>query len=103
MPDHPRAPTPVLAYISLKTIDIFFIKGILRVRIGAWKSATIFGEGTIPEPSTSHIGKGVALVAQTTAFVCIYARISQIAEMTQLPRNTGIAKPRAMTLRRLVG
>ena len=46
------------------------------------KSATIFGKGTIPEPSTSHIGKGVALVAQTTAFVYIYARISQIAEMT---------------------
>src|SRR5271154_1720204 len=46
------------------------------------KSATIFGTGAIPEPSTSHIGKGVALVAQTTAFVYIYARISQIAEMT---------------------
>ena len=46
------------------------------------KSATIFGKGTIPEPSTSHIGKGVALVAQTAAFVYIYARIPQIAEMT---------------------
>src|ERR1700722_3085050 len=46
------------------------------------KSATIFGQGTIPEPSTSHIGKGVALVAQTAAFVYIYARIPQIAEMT---------------------
>jgi hypothetical protein len=45
------------------------------------KSATIFGMGTIPEPSGSHIGKGVALVAQTTAFVYIYARIPQIAEM----------------------
>ena len=47
------------------------------------KSATIFGTGTISEPSGSHIGsKGVALVAQTTAFVYIYARFSQIAEMT---------------------
>src|SRR5271170_4522659 len=46
------------------------------------KSATIFGTGTIPEPSGSHIGKGVALVAQTTTFVYIYARIPQIAEMT---------------------
>jgi hypothetical protein len=46
------------------------------------KSATIFGMGTIPEPSTSHIGKGAAPVAQTTAFVYIYARIPQIAEMT---------------------
>jgi hypothetical protein len=46
------------------------------------KSATIFGNGTIPEPSESHIGKGVALVAQTAAFVYIYARIPQIAERT---------------------
>jgi hypothetical protein len=43
---------------------------------------TILGQGTIPEPSTPHIGKGVALVAQTASFVYIYARISQIAEMT---------------------
>jgi hypothetical protein len=35
------------------------------------KSATIFGQGTIPEPSTPHIGKGVALVARTVAFVYI--------------------------------
>src|SRR5271170_6619737 len=46
------------------------------------KSATIFGNGTIPEPSASHIGKGVALVARAAAFVYIYARIPQIAEMT---------------------
>ena len=46
------------------------------------KSATIFGKGTIPKPSKSHIGKGAALVAQTTAFVYVYARIPQIAEMT---------------------
>ena len=46
------------------------------------KSATIFGQGTIPEPSTSYIGKGVALVALAAAFVYIYARIPQIAEMT---------------------
>jgi hypothetical protein len=52
------------------------------------KSATIFGQGTIPELSTSHIGKGVALVARAAAFVYIYARIPQIAEMTlKLPRN----------------
>jgi hypothetical protein len=45
------------------------------------KSATIFDQGTIPEPSTPHIDKEVALVARTAAFVDIYARISQIAEM----------------------
>jgi hypothetical protein len=43
------------------------------------KSAIIFGQGTIPEPSTPHIGKGVALVAQTATLVYIYARITQIA------------------------
>ena len=40
------------------------------------KSATIFGQGTIPEPSTPHIGKGVATVAtvaQAAAFVYIYS------------------------------
>jgi hypothetical protein len=46
------------------------------------KSDTTFGQGTIPELSTSHIGKGVALVALAAAFVYIYARIPQIAEMT---------------------
>jgi hypothetical protein len=35
------------------------------------KSATIFGQETIPEPSTPHIGKGVALVARTVAFAYI--------------------------------
>jgi hypothetical protein len=35
------------------------------------KSATLFGQGTIPEPSTPHIGKEVALVAWTAAFVYI--------------------------------
>jgi len=45
------------------------------------ETATIFGRGTILEPSTSHIGQGVALVAQTAAFVYIYVRISQIVEM----------------------
>jgi hypothetical protein len=35
------------------------------------ESATIFGKGTIPEPSVSHIGQGVALVAQGVAFVYI--------------------------------
>jgi microsomal epoxide hydrolase len=35
------------------------------------ESATIFGQGTIPEPSVSHIGQGVALVAQGVAFVYI--------------------------------
>jgi hypothetical protein len=60
------------------------------------KSATIFGQGTIPELSTSHIGKGVALVARAAAFVYIYARIPQIAEMTlKLPRNIkgGLRRP----------
>jgi hypothetical protein len=35
------------------------------------KSATIFGQGTIPKPSTPHIGREVALVARTVAFVYI--------------------------------
>jgi hypothetical protein len=35
------------------------------------KSATIVGQGTIPEPSTPHIGKGVALVALTATLVYI--------------------------------
>ena len=35
------------------------------------KLATIFGQGTIPEPSTPHIGREVALVARTAAFVYI--------------------------------
>ena len=35
------------------------------------KSATIFGKETMPEPSTSHIGKGVALDAETAALVYI--------------------------------
>ena len=35
----------------------------------------------MPKPSTSHIGKGVALVAWTAALVYIYAWISQIAEI----------------------
>jgi hypothetical protein len=35
------------------------------------KSATIFGQGTIPEPSTPHIGREVALVARTAAIVYI--------------------------------
>jgi hypothetical protein len=34
------------------------------------------------ESPTPHIGKGVALVAGTAAFVYIYARIPQIVEMT---------------------
>jgi hypothetical protein len=45
------------------------------------KSATIFGRGAIPEPSTPQISREVALVARTAAFVYIYARISQIAEI----------------------
>ena len=53
------------------------------------KSDTTFGQGTIPELSTSHIGKGVALVALVATFVYIYARIPQIAEMTlKFLRNT---------------
>jgi hypothetical protein len=40
------------------------------------KSATIFGQGTIPEPSTSHICQGVALDAPTAVLVYIYARDS---------------------------
>jgi hypothetical protein len=57
------------------------------------KSATIFGQGTIPELSTSHIGKGVALVALAAAFVYIYARIPQIAEMTLSFHATLLSAP----------
>jgi hypothetical protein len=46
------------------------------------KLATIFSKGTIPEPSASHIGKGVALIARAAAFVYIYVRIPQIAKIT---------------------
>ena len=45
------------------------------------KSDIISGQGTMPEPSTSHIGQGVALDAPTAVLVYIYARISQIAEI----------------------
>ena len=53
--------------------------GFLWVWPGPWpktlqvsrKSAALFGQGTIPEPSTPHIGKEVALVARTAAFVYI--------------------------------
>ena len=45
------------------------------------QSVTIFGQGTILEPTTPHIGREVALVARTAALVYIYARISQIAEI----------------------
>ena len=44
-------------------------------------SDTRFVQGTILEPSTSHIGREVALVAWATALVYINARHSQIAEM----------------------
>ena len=50
---------------------------------GSQKSVTILGRRTIPEPSTPHIGREVALVARTAAFVYIYARIPQIEEMTR--------------------
>jgi hypothetical protein len=59
------------------------------------KSATIFGQGTIPEPSTPHIGREVALVARTAAFVYIYARIPQIAEIhTSFYATRGDLSPR---------
>jgi hypothetical protein len=67
------------------------------------KSATIFGKGTIPEPSESHIGKGVALVAQTAAFVYIYARIPQIAEMTLSFHATRVPSSRHLYWRELWG
>jgi len=43
------------------------------VRFCHVESGTIFGEGTMLEPSTPHIGKGVALVAQAAAPV--YPRV----------------------------
>jgi hypothetical protein len=45
------------------------------------KSDTIFGQGAIPEPSATHRGREVALVARMAAFAYIYTRISQIAEI----------------------
>jgi hypothetical protein len=44
------------------------------------KSDTIFGQGTILEPSMPHIGREVALIAQAATLVYIYAGIPQIAE-----------------------
>jgi hypothetical protein len=55
------------------------------------KSAIIFGQGAILEPSTPHIGREVALVARTAAFVYMYARISQIAEIHTSFYATGIS------------
>jgi len=96
----PPPPTPFLANIPRPTILTLVLnvhdphsansmKPILDEQWPAWptghlsrKTATTFGRWTIPELSTSHIGKGVALVAQTAAFVYIYVRISQIGEMT---------------------
>ena len=66
----------------LRRIQRLIRKTMVHEDIASRKSATIFGQETIPGPSTSHIGKRVALVAQAVAFVYIYARISQIAEMT---------------------
>jgi hypothetical protein len=43
------------------------------------KSVTILGRRTIPEPSTPHLDKGVADVAQTATLVYIEPRIPQIA------------------------
>ena len=50
-----------------------------RYRDLSRKSAIIVGQETIPEPSTPHIGRGLAFVALTAIFVYVYARISQIA------------------------
>jgi hypothetical protein len=43
----------------------------LKLRRCHGNQLTLFGQGTIPEPSTTHIGKEVALVARTAAFVYI--------------------------------
>ena len=42
---------------------------LIGIQLLSLKTATIFGQGTIPEPSTPHIGKEVVLVARTAAFV----------------------------------
>jgi hypothetical protein len=53
------------------------------------KTATIFGQGTIPEPSTPHIGKEVALVAPDSSFrVHIGQNPLDSRNDTQLPRNS---------------
>jgi hypothetical protein len=53
-----------------------FARSNHAARLMSRKTATIFGQRTIPEPSPPHIGKGVATVAtvaQAAAFVYIYS------------------------------
>ena len=45
------------------------------------KSDTTFGQGDHTRTFYTHIGREVALAARIAAFVYIYARISQIAEI----------------------
>ena len=56
------------------------------------KSATIFGQGTIPEPSPPHIGKGVATVAwwPRQQLSCTYIAQNPLDSRndTQLLRNS---------------
>ena len=49
-------------------------KGVVpgpRDKVLSRKSAAMLGQGTILEPSIPHIGREVALVARTAAFVYI--------------------------------
>ena len=68
------------------TTDVVTEGLVIRVRgllVLCHGNSDKFVQGTILEPSTSHIGREVALVAWATALVYlyIYARISQIAEI----------------------
>ena len=57
--------------ISLAKYTIDLLKPLWEKGSLSRKSAIIFGQRTIPEPSTPHIGREVALVARTAAFVYI--------------------------------
>ena len=58
-----RALRNTRATLSLEA-QVLLVDTVTEIRYHIWS-------GTIPEPSTSYIGKGAALVARTAAFVCI--------------------------------
>jgi hypothetical protein len=85
-----------LSYSNEIATDVVLI---CRKAVCHGNSDTTFGQGTILEPSTSHISGEVELAAWATALVYIYARISQIAEIhtsfsatTSLSRNPPVER-----------
>ena len=86
---------PICPIGNLSTSSYQFLIAKRRPGVSR-KSGTTFGQGTILEPSTPHIGREVALVVWTAALVYIYARISQIAEIhtsfytTQSPHSSSV-------------